>query len=217
MNPHIQSLHPYPFQKLADLLEGLTPNPDKKLIKLTIGEPQHDAPKVALNALAENLQGVSKYPSTKGELGLRSAISDWAKTRFQLTKLDAETQVLPVTGTREALFAITQTLVGDKASPLVVSPNPFYQIYEGAAILAGAERHFLACDASNQYRIDYSQVSDEIWQRCELLFVCSPNNPSGTVTTLEDYALLIEKPSNSTSPLSRTSVTQKFTLVMKPH
>ncbi|BFM51028.1 succinyldiaminopimelate transaminase [Marinomonas sp. THO17] len=193
MNPHIQTLHPYPFQKLADLLKGLTPNPDKKLIKLTIGEPQHAAPKVALEALETNLQGVSKYPSTKGELNLRTAISNWAKQRFDLDHLDAETQVLPVTGTREALFAIVQTLVGEKPSPLVVSPNPFYQIYEGAAILAGAERHFLACDASNQYRIDYSKVSDDVWQACELVFVCSPNNPSGTVTTLEDYALLIEK------------------------
>ncbi|KZN12801.1 succinyldiaminopimelate transaminase [Marinomonas sp. TW1] len=193
MNPFIDSLHPYPFQKLAELLEGIQPNPDKTLIKLTIGEPQHQAPQVAMEALANNLNGVSKYPSTKGEAALRQAISDWTKTRFQLDDLNPDTQVLPVTGTREALFAITQTLVGEKTSPLVISPNPFYQIYEGAAILAGADRHFLPCDANNQYKIDYRAVTDEVWTRCEILFVCSPNNPSGTITTLEEYAFLIEK------------------------
>ncbi|AEF55664.1 succinyldiaminopimelate transaminase [Marinomonas posidonica] len=193
MNPFIDSLHPYPFQKLAELLEGLQPNPDKTLIKLTIGEPQHQAPQVALDALADNLNGVSKYPSTKGELALRQSITEWTKTRFKLNSLNPDTQVLPVTGTREALFAITQTLVGEKPSPLVISPNPFYQIYEGAAILAGANRHFLPCDANNQYKIDYQAVTDNIWQNCEILFVCSPNNPSGTVTTLEEYAFLIEK------------------------
>ncbi|RBO85041.1 succinyldiaminopimelate transaminase [Marinomonas aquiplantarum] len=193
MNPFIDSLHPYPFQKLAELLEDIQPNPDKTLIKLTIGEPQHQAPQVAMEALANNLNGVSKYPSTKGEAALRQAISDWTKARFQLDDLNPDTQVLPVTGTREALFAITQTLVGEKTSPLVISPNPFYQIYEGAAILAGADRHFLPCDASNQYKIDYQAVTDEVWKRCEILFVCSPNNPSGTITTLEEYAFLIEK------------------------
>ncbi|MCB5161642.1 succinyldiaminopimelate transaminase [Marinomonas algarum] len=193
MNPLIHSLHPYPFQKLAELIEGITPNPDKKLIKLTIGEPQHEAPQVVLETLANSLAGVSKYPSTKGELPLRSTISDWAKKRFSLDTLNPDTQILPVSGTREALFAITQTLVGEKQNALVISPNPFYQIYEGAGILAGAELHYLPCGSDTQYKVDYSRVDDATWARCEVLFVCSPNNPSGTVTTLEEYAYLIEK------------------------
>ena len=193
MNPLIHSLHPYPFQKLAELLDNVTPNPEKKLIKLTIGEPQHEAPAVVLKTLADNLNGVSKYPGTKGELSLRSAISDWAKRRFSLPSLDPETEILPVSGTREALFAITQTLVGGKENPLVISPNPFYQIYEGAGILSGAELHYLPCGSDTQYKVDYQAVSDDIWERCELVFVCSPNNPSGTVTTLEEYAFLLEK------------------------
>lgn len=193
MNPLIHSLHPYPFQKLAELIEGLTPNPEKPLIKLTIGEPQHEAPAVVLDVLSKSLQGVSKYPSTKGELPLRNAISDWAKRRFSLDSLSPDTQILPVSGTREALFAITQTLVGEKSAPLVISPNPFYQIYEGAGILAGAELHFLPCGSDTNYKVDYSQVDDATWARCEVLFVCSPNNPSGTITTLEEYAYLIDK------------------------
>lgn len=193
MNPLIHSLHPYPFQKLADLLASVTPNTELPLIKLTIGEPQHEAPSIVLESLKNALGGVSKYPATKGESLLRETIADWAKRRFNLSHLDPETQVIPVTGTREALFAITQAVVGDKDQPLVVSPNPFYQIYEGAGILAGAELHYLPCDANNHYKIDYQAVSDEIWQRCELLFVCSPNNPAGTVTTLEEYDFLISK------------------------
>lgn len=193
MNPLIHSLHPYPFQKLADLLASIEPNPALSLIKLTIGEPQHEAPSIVLQTLKDSLDGVSKYPATKGEAGLRNAIADWAKRRFNVTKLDPETQVIPVTGTREALFAITQALVGKKEQPLVVSPNPFYQIYEGAGILAGAELHYLPCDASNHYKIDYQAVSDDVWQRCELVFVCSPNNPAGSVTTLEEYEFLINK------------------------
>jgi N-succinyldiaminopimelate aminotransferase len=193
MNPLIHSLHPYPFQKLAELLEGLSPNPEKPLIKLTIGEPQHEAPAIVLDTLAKSLSGVSKYPSTKGELPLRNAMSEWTIRRFKLDNLDPDTEILPVTGTREALFAITQTLVGEKQNSLVVSPNPFYQIYEGAGILAGAELHFLPCGAETNYKVDYQLVDDSIWQRCEVLFVCSPNNPSGTITTLDEYAYLIEK------------------------
>lgn len=193
MNPLINSLHPYPFQKLADLLQDIKPNSDLPLIKLTIGEPQHDAPKIVLDTLKNALDGVSKYPLTKGETPLREAIADWAIKRFDLPALSADTQVLPVTGTREALFAITQTLVGEKQNSLVVSPNPFYQIYEGAGLLAGAELHYLPCDDQNQYQVDYQAVSEDVWQRCELLFVCSPNNPAGSITTLEEYKFLLEK------------------------
>lgn len=193
MNPHIHDLHPYPFEKLAKLLEDIEPAADKALIKLTIGEPQHDAPEFVLDELTKQLNLVAKYPSTKGELALRQSIARWACKRFNLPVLDAEHEILPVNGTREALFAITQTLVSPIDNDLVLSPNPFYQIYEGAALLAGAELVLLPCNSSNQYRPDYRSISDDIWQRCRILFVCSPNNPCGTVTTLDEYAFLLSK------------------------
>ncbi|TDO96382.1 succinyldiaminopimelate transaminase [Marinomonas balearica] len=193
MNPLISNLHPYPFQKLAELLQNVEPAQDKELIKLTIGEPQHDAPQSVLDELQNTLSAVRKYPSTKGEVSLRKAISNWACNRFTLNSLDPETEVLPVTGTREALFAIVQTLVGSKENGTVISPNPFYQIYEGAAILAGASLEFLPCDDTNNYQVDYRSVSDDVWSRCEIVFVCSPNNPAGTVTPLEDYRFLIDQ------------------------
>ena len=139
MNPLINELHPYPFEKLAKLLTNIEPNPALELIKLTIGEPQHPAPQFVLDTLLENLDKVGKYPGTKGTPELRQSIANWAKKRFDLASLDADTQVLPVTGTREALFAITQTLVDStQTDATIISPNPFYQIYEGATILAGA-------------------------------------------------------------------------------
>ncbi|EAQ67530.1 Aminotransferase, class I and II [Marinomonas sp. MED121] len=194
MNPLINALHPYPFEKLAKLLADIKPNPELELIKLTIGEPQHPAPAFVLDTLTQNLDKVSKYPGTKGTLELRQSISNWCKRRFDLTQLDANTQVLPVTGTREALFAITQTLVdSSKANPTVISPNPFYQIYEGATILAGAKLHLLAGNPEQNYKIDYSKISDQIWQDTQILFTCSPNNPNGYVTTLEDYEFLLKK------------------------
>ncbi|TBR43443.1 succinyldiaminopimelate transaminase [Marinomonas agarivorans] len=194
MNPLVNKLHPYPFEKLAQLLAGLTTNPEKELIKLTVGEPQHPAPQFVVDTLVEQIKGVEKYPATKGTEALRKAISNWAKQRFNLENLDSETQVLPVTGTREALFAITQALV-DSSQPdaLVVSPNPFYQIYEGAALLAGAKLHFLASSDDGDNKIDYRQVSDSIWQKAQIVFICSPNNPNGYVTTLADYRVLLEK------------------------
>lgn len=193
MNPYIQSLHPYPFEKLADLLADIKPNPEKELIKLTIGEPQHAAPQFVKDCLANNLDGISKYPLTKGDPALSEAIAQWCKKRFSLTSLDPKSQVLPVTGTREALFAITQTLIDSKGNDVIISPNPFYQIYEGAGILAGAELHFLDCDAKNNYQINYQAVPNSVWERCKIVFVCSPNNPTGRLTSLEDYKFLIEK------------------------
>ncbi len=193
MNPHIYSLRTYPFQKLAELIKDLTPNPDKPLIRLTIGEPQHESPKFVIDKLADSLYGLSKYPNTKGEPYLRSVVADWIKRRFHLDNIDPETQILPVKGTREALFAITQTLVGEKENSLVLIPNPFYQVYEGAGILAGAKLHYLPCGPDTNYRVDYQTISNNIWQHCEILFVCSPNNPSGNITTLDDYAFLINK------------------------
>ena len=194
MNPSINELHPYPFEKLAKLLADITPNKDLELIKLTIGEPQHPAPQFVLDTLAQNLDKVSKYPGTKGTPELRQSIANWASKRFQLSQLDPDTQVLPVTGTREALFAITQTLVDStKPNATVISPNPFYQIYEGATILAGAKLHFLAGNPEQNYKIDYTDISDEVWQDTQILFTCSPNNPNGYVTTLKDYEFLLKK------------------------
>ena len=194
MNPSINELHPYPFEKLAKLLADITPNKDLELIKLTIGEPQHPAPQFVLDTLTQNLDKVSKYPGTKGTPELRQSIANWASKRFQLNQLNPDTQVLPVTGTREALFAITQTLVDStKPNATVISPNPFYQIYEGATILAGAKLHFLAGNPEQNYKIDYTCISDQIWQDTQIVFTCSPNNPNGYVTTLEDYEFLLKK------------------------
>ncbi len=194
MNPLINELHPYPFEKLAKLLSDITPNPELELIKLTIGEPQHPAPQFVLDTLTQNLDKVSKYPGTKGTPELRQCIANWATQRFNLDTLDADTQVLPVTGTREALFAITQTLVdASQKDATVISPNPFYQIYEGATILAGAKLHFLAGNPEHNYKIDYHAISDDIWQKTQIVFTCSPNNPNGYVTTLEDYEFLLKK------------------------
>ncbi|WP_438463345.1 succinyldiaminopimelate transaminase [Marinomonas sp. PE14-40] len=194
MNPSINELHPYPFEKLAKLLADITPNKDLELIKLTIGEPQHPAPQFVLDTLTQNLDKVSKYPGTKGTPELRQSIANWASKRFQLNQLNPDTQVLPVTGTREALFAITQTLVDStKPNATVISPNPFYQIYEGATILAGAKLHFLAGNPEQNYKIDYTCISDQVWQDTQIVFTCSPNNPNGYVTTLEDYEFLLKK------------------------
>jgi len=194
MNPLINELHPYPFEKLAKLLSDITPNRELELIKLTIGEPQHPAPQFVLDTLTQNLDKVSKYPGTKGTLELRQCIANWATKRFNLDSLDADSQVLPVTGTREALFAITQTLVdASQKGATVISPNPFYQIYEGATLLAGAKLHFLAGNPEQNYKIDYQNISDELWQRTQIVFTCSPNNPNGYVTTLEDYEFLLKK------------------------
>lgn len=194
MNPSINELHPYPFEKLAKLLADITPNKDLELIKLTIGEPQHPAPQFVLDTLTKNLNKVSKYPGTKGTPELRQSITNWASKRFQLSQLNPDTQVLPVTGTREALFAITQTLVDStKPNATVISPNPFYQIYEGATILAGAKLHFLAGNPEQNYKIDYTCISDQVWQDTQIVFTCSPNNPNGYVTTLEDYEFLLKK------------------------
>ena len=193
MNPFIQALHPYPFEKLSQLLADITPNPTLEPIKLTIGEPQHPAPELVLECLRNNLQGVAKYPLTKGDPALSDAIANWCKTRFSLGALEPSSQVIPVTGTREALFAITQTLINSQQKDIIISPNPFYQIYEGAGILAGAELYYLNSSAENDYKIDYQSVPDHIWQRCKIVFVCSPNNPNGVVTTLDEYAYLLQK------------------------
>ena len=193
MNPYIQSLHPYPFEKLAQLLADITPNPELNVIKLTIGEPQHPAPSFVLDELTKEIKGVSKYPLTKGVPALSEAIAEWCLRRFHLTTLDPITQVIPVTGTREALFAITQTLIDSQGKDLILSPNPFYQIYEGAGLLAGGQLVYLSCDPEKGYKIDYEAINESVWEHCKILFVCSPNNPTGVVTTLEEYDYLLKK------------------------
>ena len=194
MNPDLSQLHPYPFEKLAELKAGCTPPKELAHIALSIGEPKHPTPGFITEAVIEHLHGLSTYPTTAGSLELRKAISEWLDLRFNLNGyIDFTSQVLPVNGTREALFAFAQTIVDrSKPSPLVVMPNPFYQIYEGAAILAGAEPHFLNCDADKNFIPDFANVSDDIWQRCQLLYLCSPGNPTGAVIDQQTLTLLIE-------------------------
>jgi len=180
MNSDLDKLQPYPFEKLNALKAGITP-PSLPLIALSIGEPKHAAPALVRTALIDNLAGLSTYPTTKGSAELREAIAAWATRRFQLQLLDPETQILPVNGTREALFAFAQAVIDRSNNPLVVAPNPFYQIYEGAAYLAGAEPYFINCTAANNFVPDFDAVPDAVWQRCQLLFLCSPGNPTGAV------------------------------------
>ncbi|MCR4331786.1 MAG: succinyldiaminopimelate transaminase [Sulfuricaulis sp.] len=197
MNSRLASLQPYPFQRLAQLIHGLTPSAGMAPIRLSMGEPQHAAPDFVLEALKVNLAGLSNYPTTKGSAELRHSISAWATRRFKLDKiaLDPERHVLPVAGTREALFSIAQAVIDRRVNsqrPSVVMPNPFYQIYEGAALLAGAKPYFMNAVEENGYRADFAQVPEEIWQKVPLVYICSPGNPTGAVLTRADLAGLIE-------------------------
>ena len=195
MNPNLDLLHPYPFEKLRQLKQGVTPNQDKTHIALSIGEPKHQTPELIHQALNDHAEGIAKYPSTKGVPELRQAIADWISQRFNIAKsnIDAETQVLPVGGTREALFSFAQAVIdSSKPAPLVIMPNPFYQIYEGAAILAGAEPYFLNTTEASNYLPDFDSVPDEIWQRCQLIFICSPGNPTGTVISEQAHKKLLQ-------------------------
>jgi N-succinyldiaminopimelate aminotransferase len=193
MNPDLRCLQPYPFEKLATLKSAVTPPENKSPIALSIGEPRHQAPQFVLDALKNNLDRLSVYPKTKGLPQLREAISLWASQRFHLptNALHAEQNILPVNGTREALFAFVQTIVDRHDKALVLCPNPFYQIYEGAALLAGAEPYFLPCNRENNYLPDYDRVTDDVWQRCQVLFICTPGNPTGAVMSLELLKKLI--------------------------
>jgi N-succinyldiaminopimelate aminotransferase len=192
LNPFLGKLHPYPFEKLRQLFSGMTPNPDLPEIKLSIGEPQHATPQFIKDALIAGLGGLSSYPTTLGVPALRHAIADWMARRYGLSGIDPETQIIPVNGSREALFALTQTVIDPSRgyTPLVVCPNPFYQIYEGAAYLAGADLRFLNTLPENDYAFDYDSLSDEEWRRVQLFFVCSPGNPTGKVLDLDDWKRL---------------------------
>lgn len=190
MNPHLAQLQPYPFEKLRALFAGVTPNPGLKEIKLSIGEPQHATPAFIMEALAGSLKGLASYPTTLGIPALRQAIAAWAQRRYAL-ELDPETEILPVNGSREALFSFAQTVIdGSRPAPLVVSPNPFYQIYEGAAYLAGAEPRFLNTLPENGFAFDLESLTPEEWARVQLFYVCSPGNPTGKVLSLEDWKIL---------------------------
>ncbi len=194
MNPELALLHSYPFEKLAALKQGTPAPEDLPAILLSIGEPQHPAPDLVVAALAEHMQKIAKYPTTRGTIELRQAISEWLQKRFQLpaSLLDPETRILPVSGTREALFAFAQASLDRSQQALVLMPNPFYQIYEGAALLAGGQPYFLDCTAQQNFLPDFDSVSAAVWQRCQLLYLCSPGNPTGAVADLDSLKRLIE-------------------------
>jgi N-succinyldiaminopimelate aminotransferase len=200
MNPLLPLLQPYPFERLRQLLADVTPNPAYSPISLGLGEPKHATPALIQQAMVDAVKrspsGLCGYPATAGEPALRQAFVDWLARRYGLA-VNPATQVLPILGSREALFALTQTVVDRSAAangqkPLVVSPNPFYQIYEGAALLAGAEPYFVACDPARNFAPDWDSVPESAWARTQLLFVCSPGNPTGAVMPLSEWAKLFE-------------------------
>ena len=192
MNPLLGKLRPYPFERLRELSLAVTPNPALRPISLGIGEPRHPAPDLVKQALTSDLSGLSLYPPTLGSLPLREAMAGWVARRYGVT-LDAHTQVLPVGGSREALFALAQTVV-DASQPgaVVVCPNPFYQIYEGAALLAGAEPVFVNSDPARNFAVDWSSVDEATWARTQMVYVCSPGNPSGAVMPMDEWQRLFE-------------------------
>nr|WP_317200819.1 succinyldiaminopimelate transaminase [uncultured Psychrobacter sp.] len=194
MNNNLTHLHPYPFAKMATLLENSSPAPNYTEIKLGIGEPKHAPPAFVLDVLQENLDTLSRYPTTSGMFELRQTIAHWLEKRFFLQHVNPNSQVLPVMGSREAIFSFVQAVInhdGDNDEPTVVMPNPFYQIYEGAAILAEATPHFVPCTPANNFKGSYRSVPKEVWTRTQLLFVCNPNNPTGSVMTMDDWEYLI--------------------------
>lgn len=191
MNPRLDSLQPYPFERLATLLRGVMPASDHDPISLAIGEPRHPAAQVATTALVDALNGVSHYPPTKGSTELRAAIADWLMFRFNIPSqaIDPEIHILPAAGTREALFSFAQTIVdSSKTAAAVAMPNPGYQIYEGAALLAGATPLYLPCLPETDFLADLEALSGAEWDRVQLLYICSPGNPTGAVAD-RDYFL----------------------------
>ncbi len=225
MNPNLALLQPYPFQKLRDLFKGVEPNPALRHINLSIGEPKHPTPPFIKDSLIQNLGGLANYPTTQGSAALRESIAAWSGRRYG-AELDPATQILPVNGSREALFAFAQAVIdlcplpapaadvlagcpplrgdhggtgeGDEVSlrgrhkPVLISPNPFYQIYEGAALLAGAEPYFLNTLPENGLVMDFDSVPEDVLRRTQLVFACSPGNPTGKVMGLEDWKKLFD-------------------------
>jgi N-succinyldiaminopimelate aminotransferase len=192
MNQNLNLLQPYPFQRLRELFAGITPNPAFNNINLSIGEPKHATPALIKDALVANLGGLATYPTTLGVPALREAIANWATRRYGIPLLNAETEILPVIGSREALFAIAQVVIDSSKhdlnnKPIVISPNPFYQIYEGATFLAGAQPYFLNTTVENNHTMDFASVPVDVLNRTQLVYVCSPGNPSGKVMALEQW------------------------------
>ena len=193
MNPNLNLLQPYPFQRLRELFAGITPNPAFNNINLSIGEPKHATPALIKDALTQNLSGLATYPTTLGLPALREAIANWATRRYGIPLLNTETEILPVIGSREALFAVAQVVIdSSKSNPIVISPNPFYQIYEGAAFLAGATPYFLNTTVENNHAMDFESVPVDVLNRTQLAYVCSPGNPSGKVMTLAQWKAIFE-------------------------
>ena len=187
VNPLLSKLQPYPFEKLRQLFAGVAPNPEYKAISLGIGEPKHPTPKFIQQAVSDNLNGLANYPTTVGSDALRASIASWLEKRYGLSPLNPTTQILPVNGSREALFALAQTIINPIPGALVLCPNPFYQIYEGAAYLAGASPYFVNSDPARNFAPDYQSVPADVWARVQLLYICSPGNPTGAVLSLEDW------------------------------
>lgn len=193
MNPNLARLQPYPFEKLRALYAGVTPDAAYAPINLSIGEPKHATPEFIKRALTDNLAGLASYPPTIGSVELREAVAAWLQQRYGLPRIDPASQVLPINGSREALFAVAQMAVdASGGDALVVCPNPFYQIYEGAALLAGATPYFVNAVASRGFAPDYDAVPESVWKRTHLLYVCSPSNPSGRVMVLDEWRRLFE-------------------------
>jgi N-succinyldiaminopimelate aminotransferase len=189
-NPALDLLRPYPFERLRALLAPCTPPARLRPINLSIGEPRHPTPAVLTDALTAALPGLASYPATRGTDALREAIAAWLERRYGLARVDPQTQVLPVTGSREALFAFAQAVIDPHARALVVVPNPGYQIYEGAALLAGAQLRYLPTTRQNGYRMPWEDLSAQDWERVRLVYACSPGNPTGHVMSLEEWAEL---------------------------
>lgn len=193
MNPRLSILQPYPFERLRALLDGVSP-PALRPIRLSVGEPQHATPDLLRRALVDHLDGLAVYPTTAGMDELREAVAGWFTRRYGLPPLDPGSDVLPVNGTREALFAFAQAVVdSSRARPIVLGPNPFYQIYEGAALLAGATPVYLNQTTENGFGFDFDSVSEEEWRGTQLMYVCTPGNPSGRVITLDEWRALFDR------------------------
>ena len=195
MNPLLERLQPYPFERLRQLFAGVTPNPALRPISLGIGEPKHPTPDFIKRALAQAIEtpgtDLTAYPPTAGTPALRHAFAGWLHRRYGL-EVDPATQVLPVNGSREALFAFAQTIIDPSQQPVVVCPNPFYQIYEGAALLAGAQPYYAPSDPARNFAVDWDSVPASTWSRTQLVYVCSPGNPTGAVMPLDEWSKLFD-------------------------
>lgn len=191
MNPTLRLLKPYPFERLNAMLSGVTPSANyPKAINLSIGEPKHETPSIILQAVTDNLASIARYPSTKGDIALRQAISQWIARRYDIPAPNPDTHILPCLGSREALFSFAQVVLDGHTDSLVVCPNPFYQIYEGAAYLGNATPYFVDADPERNFASNWASVPDEVWKKTKLLYICSPGNPAGNITPLQEWQAL---------------------------